>query len=131
MKIWHGYGSEHSMNLVMIGHFKNVDNAKKVKETIDLLKHELPKKINIGNSRDRYEDDVRKLLDKINCYTIAPLELEQFLYETYTEIKDNKIILTTEEVDVSAFLKLMIVEGAKVEIFSAHDYSDVEYGHDK
>ena len=27
MKIWDGYGSEHSMNLVMIGHFKNSDDT--------------------------------------------------------------------------------------------------------
>lgn len=27
MKIWQGYGSEHSMNLVMIGHFKSPKDA--------------------------------------------------------------------------------------------------------
>ena len=30
MKIWNGYGSEHSMNLVMIGRFKTVGEAEKV-----------------------------------------------------------------------------------------------------
>jgi len=129
MKIWYGYGSEHSMNLVMIGQFKTVGDAKKVKDAIDLLMQELPEKIDIGSPPDRYEDDVRKLLlDKVNCSSISLLELEQFLYDTHTEIKDNKIILTTEEADVSAFFKLMIAEGAKVEIFSAHNYPDTEYG---
>ena len=35
MKIWQGYGSEHSMNLVMIGHFKDAGSAVKAKELID------------------------------------------------------------------------------------------------
>jgi hypothetical protein len=37
MKIWYQYGSEHSANLVMIGHFKSADNVTKAKEIIDAL----------------------------------------------------------------------------------------------
>ena len=37
MKVWNGYGSEHSMNLVIVGHFKEVRDAEKAKELIDLL----------------------------------------------------------------------------------------------
>lgn len=131
MKIWYGYGSEHSMNLVMIGQFKTVGKAKEVKDTIDFFMQKLPGKIDIGSSRDQYGDDVIKLLIDIGCYTITPVELEQFLYETHIKIEDNKIILTTEEADVSAFLKLMVDKGAKVEIFSAHAYPDAEYGRGK
>ncbi|MCP4699528.1 MAG: hypothetical protein GY862_22170 [Gammaproteobacteria bacterium] len=131
MKIWYGYGSEHSMNLVMIGQFKNAGDAKKAKEAIDLLMQKLPGKIDIDSSRDRYGEDVSKLLEKINGCSISPVELEQFLYDTHTQLQGDKIILTTEESDVSAFLKLMIDKGAKVETFSAHDYPDAEYGRGK
>jgi len=46
-------------------------------------------------------------------------------------VEGDKIILTTEESEVSAFFKLMIIKGAKVEIYSAHDYPDAEYGRSK
>ncbi len=37
MKIWNGYGSEHSMNLVLIGKFKRAKDAEKVEKDIDKL----------------------------------------------------------------------------------------------
>ena len=36
MKIWYQNGSEHSANLVMIGHFEDAANATKAKEIIDI-----------------------------------------------------------------------------------------------
>ncbi len=46
-------------------------------------------------------------------------------------MEGDKIIVTTEEFEVSAFFKLMILKDAKVEIYSAHDYPDTEYGRGK
>lgn len=131
MKIWRGYGSEHSMNLVMIGQFKSVDDARKTKQTIDQLTEKLPDKIEVGRTRNRFGDEVLALLKDANIYTLGPLELEQFLYDVSTRIEEDKLILTTDESEVSAFMKLMIDRGAKIEIFSAHDYPDAEYGRGK
>ncbi len=131
MKIWRGYGSEHSMNLVMIGQFKSVDDARKTKQTIDQLTEKLADKIEVGRTRNRFEDEVSALLKDANIYTLSPLELEQFLYDVSTRIEEDKLILTTDESEVSAFMKLMIDRGAKIEIFSAHDYPDAEYGRGK
>ena len=41
-----------------------------------------------------------------------------------SELKDQQVVITTDEPDVSAFLKLMVDKGARVEVFSAHDYPD-------
>lgn len=131
MKVWRGYGSEHSMNLVMIGQFKSVDDARKTKQTIDQLTEKLADKIEVGRTRNRFEDEVFALLRDANIYTLGPLELEQFLYDISTRIEEDKLILTTDESEVSAFIKLMIDRGAKIEIFSAHDYPDAEYGRSK
>ena len=122
MKIWHGYGSEHSMNLVMIGHFKSPKDAKKTQKLISHLTEELEDKIEVGASHVRFSDEVLKLLREVNCNILGPAELEHFLYEFDTQIEGNKIILKTDESEVSAFFKLMITYGAKVEIYSAHDY---------
>ncbi len=131
MKIWRGYGSEHSMNLVMIGQFKSVDDARKTKQTIDQLTEKLADKIEVGRTRNRFGDEVLALLKDANIYTLGPVELEQFLYDVSTRIEEDKLILTTDESEVSAFMKLMIDRGAKIEIFSAHDYPDAEYGRGK
>jgi Family of unknown function (DUF6375) len=131
MKVWRSYGSEHSMNLVMIGQFKSIEDAKKTKEEMDLLTKELTNKIDVGRPLNRYGDEILDLLGKINCHILAPSELEQFLYEFTSEVEGEKVILTTEESDISAFVKLMINKGAKIEIFSAHDYPDAEYGRGK
>ena len=131
MKVWRGYGSEHSMNLVMIGQFKSVDDARKTKQTIDQLIEKLADKIEVGRTRNRFGDEVLALLKDANIYTLGPVELEQFLYDVSTRIEEDKLILTTDESEVSAFMKLMIDRGAKIEIFSAHDYPDAEYGRGK
>jgi hypothetical protein len=116
------------MNLVMIGHFKSPEDAEKTQELIEQLTEGLRGKKDIETSRDRYDDDVMNLLRKANCYILGTSELEHFLYDFDTRVKGDKIILTTNESEVSAFFKLMIEKGAKVEIFSANDYPDTEYG---
>jgi Family of unknown function (DUF6375) len=124
MKIWYGYGSEHSMNLVMIGRFKSAADAGKTKEIIDQLTEKLSDKIEVGSTQDRFGEGVLDLLKEANIYSLRPLELEHFLYDTSTRLEGDKIILTTDESEISAFIKLMIDQGAKIEIFSAHDYPD-------
>lgn len=131
MKIWHGYGSEHSMNLVMIGHFKSPEDAEETQKLIERLTEGLSDKIDVGTPPNRYSDDVLDLLTETNCYNIKLSELEHFLYDTHTQVVGDKIILTTDESEISAFFKLMITKGAKVEIYSAHDYQDTEYGRGK
>lgn len=128
MKIWNGYGSEHSANLVMIGHFKSAKGAKDVGELFEQLTNGLYDKVEVGTSTARYSDEISALLQKLNCYSLNPFELEQFLYDNRINVDSNKIVITTDEEDVSAFFKLMVSRGAKVEIYSAHDYPGTGYG---
>lgn len=131
MKIWNGYGSEHSMNLVMIGNFKNEEDAQKTQEIIEKLSVELSGKIDVGTNRENFPGEVIDILKKADCYILSPGELEHFLYDVHTRVEGNKVILTTDETEVSAFFKLMMHKGAKVEVYSAHDYPDEEYGRGK
>jgi len=136
MKVWTGYGSEHSMNLVMIGHFKDAADASRTKTVIEqlteqVLSDEKEGLIELGHHTQRYTDGMMKVLRDANFPTIGPGEVEQFGYEFGVKIEDDKIIITTEEADVSAFFKLFISRGAKVEIFSAHDYPKTGYGRGK
>ena len=131
MKIWNSYGSEHSMNLVMIGQFKTADDAERTKQSIDLFTKELADEIEVGRSRDRFGNKVLDLLNRAECHILSPSDLEQFLYDVTSRVDDNKLIINTDESDISAFMKLMLQNGAKIEIFSAHDYPELENSNDK
>lgn len=133
MKIWYQHGSEHSANLVMIGHFADATEATKAKEIID----ELTKQVSadqdkgttvLGSPSERYGNDMLDLLSRLNVHSIGPRELEQLLYEFNIKVEGSKLILTTDEIEVSAFLKVMFDQGARIEVYSAHTHPDAEYG---
>lgn len=133
MKIWYQHGSEHSANLVMIGHFQDATEATRAKEIIDELTKQVVEEqakgaLVLGSSSERYGDAMLDLLGRLNINSIGPRELEQFLYEVRLKVEGSKMIVTTDEVDISAFLKVMFDLGARVEIYSAHYHPDTEYG---
>jgi len=129
MKIWHGYGSEHSMNLVMIGHFKDALAASAAKEILERLKKHVDGEQARGEmdtfgSTSRFSDASRSLLDALRLYSLKPVELEQLAYEMRVEQDGTQLKLRTDESDFSAFMNVMLSKGARIEVFSAHDHPD-------
>ena len=127
MKIWNGYGSEHSSNLVMIGHFKTVADAVEAKKIIERLKEQVNAGVKSGLISDsdppqRFTPHIMELFKEVETYIVAPAELSQFNYEFSVKLHADTVVLTTEEYDVSAFLKILVNGGARVEVFSRHDY---------
>lgn len=127
MKIWNEYGSEHSMNLVLIGKFKRAQDAEKVEKDIDKLSAQASKddshSISFGEPEDqRFSDDMLSLLRNLKLNTLGPADLGQLVSEHQLRREGDRITITTDEAEVSAFVKLFIEAGAKVEVFSAHDY---------
>ena len=101
MKIWYGYGSEHSMNLVMIGRFKEETDALKAKEVLDRLTQKVNAeveagRITMGEPIDRYDHELFELLRDVGIYIIGTSELEQFAYEARVEVKGDQVVVTTE-----------------------------------
>ncbi len=136
MKVWYGYGSEHSANLVMIGSFKDARDAGKAKEVIDQLAEHIVSEVQAGTMEtegrtDRYSDKLLQLLQSVRIHDIGPAEMEQFAYDFDVKVDDDRVVLTTDESDVSAFLKVLIDRGARVEVYSAHEYPDGNYGRGK
>ena len=64
------------------------------------------------------------LLRSKNVYSLSPQELIQFRYDISVELCGSEIRVTTDEDDISGIQKLMLHKGAKVEVFSAHDYPE-------
>jgi hypothetical protein len=131
MKVWMGFGSEHSMNLVMIGRFREPVHAESAKRLIEAL-IQLAMKESEGTSSShgpeyqRFSEDVLRLLSESELHSLAPGEIEQFQYPASLKVKGSILTLKSDEVDVSAFLKVMLDRGAKVEIFSAHEYPELD-----
>ena len=133
MKIWYEHGSEHSANLVMIGHFEEAADATTTKEMIDALTEQVAKEqkngtIVLGRRADRYGTEMLDLLGRLDVASIGPDELEQFAYEVNVEVVDKTVVVTTEELDIVAFLKVLLRRGARVEIYSAHDHPGTGHG---
>lgn len=127
MKIWNGYGSEHSMNLVLIGRFKRAQDAEKVEKDIKKLSDQASKddchSISFAEPEDqRFSDDMLSLLRSLNLNSLGPADLGQLVSDHRLAREGDQITVTTDEAEVSAFVKLFIDAGAKVEVFSAHDY---------
>ncbi|MFW3469903.1 DUF6375 family protein [Streptomyces microflavus] len=136
MKVWYGYGTEHSMNLVMIGRFKDATTAERthalIKQlTAALQTEEEAGRLTIGEPSDRYSGQVLKLLGDLNLHSVGPRELEQFLYDLTMRRDGDSIVVTTDENDVQALLKVLIDKGARVEVYSAHDYPETGHGRGK
>ena len=133
MKVWNGYGSEHSMNLVMIGQFQSVDEARNTKDLIETVTESIHDLVDASfdNRPTRFPEEVMEVLREHNLFLFAPEELEQFRYDTSLTLDGNKLIFKTDESDVSAFLKILLHKGAKIEAYSAHDYPDEQYGRGK
>jgi len=127
MKIWRGYGSEHSSNLVMIGRFKTVADAESAKRIIDRLLEQVRADVKTGlmdetSPPQQFTDHIMELFREVKTYIVAPAELSQFNYDFSVDVDGDTVIVTTEEYDVSAFLKILVNGGARVEVFSRHDY---------
>lgn len=136
MKIWRGFGTEHSMNLVMVGRFRSAADAETVLDlfealTADLQAEERTGRLVVGKPREDYSDEVMSILSKFELHSLRPRELEQFLYDLQVRRDGDAIVITTDEIDVEAPMKFLLAKGAKVEVYSAHDYPHTEYGRGK
>lgn len=129
MKIWTGYSSEHSMNLVLIGKFKQAKDAEDVADVIKKLGEQATKDnayaiAHAAPQDQRFSDSMMALIQQLQLYTLAPEELGQFNFDHSVEQDGDTIKISTDEADVSAFIKLFVESGARVEIYSAHHYPD-------
>jgi hypothetical protein len=129
MRIWWGYGSEHSMNLVMIGHFATAGEAEAAKELIDRLAAGVQADVDAGNievgvPNTRFSEAMLDLLRSLSIYGLGPAELEQFCYDVTVTVSDERLILRTDESEVQAYLKILLDRRARIEVFSAHQFPE-------
>lgn len=127
MKIWNGYGTEHSMNLVMIGQFKDAATAETALDTIKAATGAVQAELDagrlvMGEPQDLFTDEMLKTVGDLRMHSIGARELEQFLYDVTLVRRGEQLILKTDEVEVQVFVKVLLAHGARIEMYSAHDH---------
>ncbi|MGF6639976.1 DUF6375 family protein [Paraburkholderia sp. MM6662-R1] len=115
------------MNLVLVGRFKHARDAEQVESLIGKLSAQAQKDETYSVSHgepdeQRFTGEMLKLLRELNVYSLAPGEIEQFASDHSLERDEDKITIKTDEADVSAFIKLFVEAGGRVEVFSAHHH---------
>lgn len=128
MKIWLEHGSEHSSNMVMIGRFEMAADVQRVTDAINAIKEYIAKTGDTHEGADSYSDQMLELIVKHKLHTLHPSEIDQFNYDIRVDAKDKEIVVTTEEADFSAYLKILVENKAKVEVYSAHFYRNTGKG---
>lgn len=123
MKIWFNYGSEHSMNLVLIGHFKTVLDAKTFEQDVESLKKFLQENPNYEFNPLCFDASIQEYLAKEGIAFMSPEQLDQILSYEKFEIEGEKIKVTSDEF-LDGLIAWMLIKEAKVEIFSLHDYPE-------
>jgi len=127
MKVWQGYGTEHSMNLKLIGHFADTTDARGAEEAIRALTaaaeaEHAAGRLQYGEPLRLFSDELLAALRAVGIHSLGSPDVEQFLYETQIEVNGTDVIVQTDEIDVIAYVKVLIAKGAKVEMYSGHDY---------
>lgn len=127
MKVWHGYGTEHSMNLKLIGHFADASEARAARDAIAALTSVAEAereagRLDFGEPPRLFSDELLAVLRETNIHSLGSAEVEQFLYDAQVQVDEADVVVETDEIDVMAYVKVLIAKGAKVEMYSAHDH---------
>jgi hypothetical protein len=127
MKVWYGHGSEHSANLVIIGTFQTEHDAEETERLIaDMVEVALADaedgNIEAGEHSIEFSQRQMDAFKRLNFASFGYDDPQELLYEHDVRREGDRIVITTEEQDVSALLKMLLHGGAKIEVYSAHAY---------
>jgi hypothetical protein len=127
MKIWTGFGSEHSYNLILIGHFADERNARAVEEKFAQLQDLANKESDAVTWDDddaTYSPELYNSLRELNVWNLSRSDVDGFGYLGSLERNGARVTLRTDDAELQGLLKLLFDHGARVEIYSAHHWTD-------
>lgn len=129
MKIWTGYGSEHSSNLKMIGHFRDEEAAKTAEFVFERLRDRIGEDLDNqtydpGEELLDLSDEMGQLLRELKQYSLGPADVENFAYDHSVSRHGADLVLTTDENNLAGFVKILVDADARIEIFSLHTHDE-------
>ncbi|MFF4757761.1 DUF6375 family protein [Streptomyces sp. NPDC001276] len=127
MRIWHSYGSEHSMDLVLVGTFETVSGAEAAMERMEALKTLAEAEWSDDDWRRADERMPRALADelgKLRLYDMGRSDVDIYALDHSVQRTGSTVRVWTEESEVQGFVKVLINLGARVEVFSRHHWNE-------
>ena len=126
MRIWYSYGSEHSMDLVLVGTFETVTGAEAAIEKMEALRilaeSEWPEDWRWQD--ERMPGSLMDALLELKLYDMGRSDVDIYAFEHTVERRGSTVRVHTEESEVQGFLKVLIHLGARVEVFSRHNWNE-------
>ncbi len=119
MKIWKSFSSEHSAKLRITGTFKTTDDAKDAAKVFNELLS-VENRVIKGDAYP-FTDEIKEVMNKYQVY-LNPSAGEDLDYIYPVEANGKQIIVETDDFAIQALSQVFIRYGAKVEIYSRHDY---------
>jgi hypothetical protein len=115
------------MDLKLIRHFASTSDARAARHAIAVLTEaaELERdegRLEYGEPPQMFSSRLLETMSDVSVHSLGHGDLEQFLYEASVEVRDADVVIETEEIDVMAYLKVLIVKGARIEMYSGHDH---------
>ena len=113
----------------MIGHFSDEGAAKETLRLIETLREAVgrdPSMAEVPSGDRGFTPEMLDLLLKLKVHSLAPGEPEQFGYDYTISRSKRDLTVSTDEIDVLGILKVMIDGGARVEVYSAHHYPNLD-----
>lgn len=128
MKVWHGYGTEHSMNLQLIGHFADRGEAHAAEQAIRILtkaaeSEQAAGRLEYGEPPRLFSGELLAAMTEVSIHSLGYGDVEQFLYDVEVKVVGSDVVLKTDEIDIIAYVKVLLLKGAKVEMYSRHDHT--------
>jgi Family of unknown function (DUF6375) len=127
MRIWHSYGSEHSMDLVLVGTFETISGAEAAIERMEALKPLAEAEWSDNDWRrqdERMPPSLADELRKLKLYDMGRSDVDIYGLDHSIERHGSTVRVRTEESEVQGFLKVLIHLGARVEVFSRHNWNE-------
>jgi hypothetical protein len=112
----------------MVGHFADESAAKATELVFERIKERIYKDMNTegydpGEDAPDLTDEMGQLLREINVWSLAPADVENFAYDHSVTRDGADLILTTDENAIGGFVKLLVDNDARIEIFSMHSHT--------
>lgn len=115
------------MDLMLIGTFETVSGAEAAIERMEALKALAETAWSDDDWRrpdERMPDSLVDDLSKLKLYEMGRSDVDIYAYEHTVERQGSTVRVWTEESEVQGFLKVLIHLGARVEVFSRHDWNE-------
>jgi hypothetical protein len=116
----------------MIGEFKTEEDANRAYELINQLREaansdQREEIVRYFERNERFSKDTEQLLRKHQLHDISPDDIADLAFvDMHIKLSQTKIHCQTDDTDLGGFIKLMVDQGAKVQVYSAHEYPDNE-----